>query len=415
MRFAGLVERLGIPQPAGGMASSSEEALVVAERGRLSGHRSPIVRDRRPGSRLRLRARGPGADHRPRRCRRRRAAGAHRRVPGGAGAGRRCDHGRSRRVDPGPAWSTSRRPGFTAVTPSAFTRRSASASADQQLVVDAITRVALAVGVRGLINGQFIIRDDGVYLLEVNPRASRTVPFLSKVTGVPMVELATRVALGETPGRPGLGERCRSAALPRRCQGAGLLDHEAARRRSDAGPGDAVDRRGDRLARRRAGGDGKGTRRRFVAAAGCARRRNCAGPALDRRSRQGPAGRAGVASRQRGLPVLRHVRHGDGTPRSGSRRGGGLRVGAGGTGRSVVDAIASGDVLLVVNTPSPESRPVRDAGAIRMAATAEGILCLTSIDTALAAAAALDPAAADHLGDVRPLDTWLEPRSSVTP
>ena len=70
-------------------------------------------------------------------------------------------------------------------------------AADQLLVVDAITRIALAVGVRGLINGQFIVRDDGVYLLEVNPRASRTVPFLSKVTGVPMIELATRVALGE--------------------------------------------------------------------------------------------------------------------------------------------------------------------------------------------------------------------------
>ena len=61
-----------------------------------------------------------------------------------------------------------------------------------------MTRFALAVGVKGLINAQFIVREDGVYLLEVNPRASRTVPFLSKVTGVPMVELATRVALGAT-------------------------------------------------------------------------------------------------------------------------------------------------------------------------------------------------------------------------
>ncbi len=57
-------------------------------------------------------------------------------------------------------------------------------------------RIALAMGVRGLINAQFIVRDDGVYLFEVNPRASRTVPFISKVTGVPMVALATRVALG---------------------------------------------------------------------------------------------------------------------------------------------------------------------------------------------------------------------------
>ena len=61
-----------------------------------------------------------------------------------------------------------------------------------------MTRIALALGVRGLINAQFIVRDDGVFLLEVNPRASRTVPFLSKVTGVPMVDLATRVALGAT-------------------------------------------------------------------------------------------------------------------------------------------------------------------------------------------------------------------------
>jgi hypothetical protein len=73
----------------------------------------------------------------------------------------------------------------------------------------------------------------------------------------------------------------------------------------------------------------------------------------------------------------------------------------------VIEAIASTDVLLVVNTPSPESRPVRDASAIRLAATAEGILCLTSIDTALAASAALDPAASAQLDDIRPLNSWL--------
>src|SRR5437762_13773527 len=58
-------------------------------------------------------------------------------------------------------------------------------------------RVLRALGAHGLVNAQFIGRQDGVYLIEVNPRASRTVPFLSKVTGVPMVELAVRVALGE--------------------------------------------------------------------------------------------------------------------------------------------------------------------------------------------------------------------------
>ena len=59
-------------------------------------------------------------------------------------------------------------------------------------------RICLALGARGLVNAQFIVREDGVYLIEVNPRASRTVPFVSKVTGVPMVELAVRISLGAT-------------------------------------------------------------------------------------------------------------------------------------------------------------------------------------------------------------------------
>ena len=66
----------------------------------------------------------------------------------------------------------------------------------QRLIVDAMRRICLEMGVRGLVNAQFIVRDDGVYVIEVNPRASRTVPFLSKVTGVPMVALATQVAQG---------------------------------------------------------------------------------------------------------------------------------------------------------------------------------------------------------------------------
>src|SRR5690348_9554808 len=69
---------------------------------------------------------------------------------------------------------------------------------DQALIVSTMERIVLALGARGLVNTQFIVRDDGVYLIEVNPRASRTIPFLSKVTGVPMVELAVRIALGAT-------------------------------------------------------------------------------------------------------------------------------------------------------------------------------------------------------------------------
>ena len=58
-------------------------------------------------------------------------------------------------------------------------------------------QLALGLGVRGLINVQFAYQNYQLYVLEVNPRGSRTVPFVSKATGVPMAELATRVILGE--------------------------------------------------------------------------------------------------------------------------------------------------------------------------------------------------------------------------
>jgi hypothetical protein len=73
----------------------------------------------------------------------------------------------------------------------------------------------------------------------------------------------------------------------------------------------------------------------------------------------------------------------------------------------ILDLIASGEVRLVVNTPTPRSGAVRDAAEIRLAATAEGILCLTAMETAVAAAEALAPDIADALSTVRSLDAWV--------
>ena len=64
-------------------------------------------------------------------------------------------------------------------------------------LVDYSTRLALSLNTKGLINIQYVICQDQVYVIEVNPRSSRTVPYLSKVTGIPMVDIATRVMLGE--------------------------------------------------------------------------------------------------------------------------------------------------------------------------------------------------------------------------
>jgi hypothetical protein len=73
----------------------------------------------------------------------------------------------------------------------------------------------------------------------------------------------------------------------------------------------------------------------------------------------------------------------------------------------ILDLVASGEVRLVVNTPTPRSGAVRDAAEIRHAATAEGILCLTAMETAVAAAEALDPSIAGRLAEVRSLGSWV--------
>jgi len=64
-------------------------------------------------------------------------------------------------------------------------------------LIDITKKLCEGLKVIGIVNIQFIVKDDDIYVIEVNPRASRTVPFLSKITGVPMVDLAMRVSLGE--------------------------------------------------------------------------------------------------------------------------------------------------------------------------------------------------------------------------
>ena len=206
-RFSALLDELDIPQPESGTATSLEEAKVVAERIGypvlvrpsyvLGGRAMAIVYDDGPPRGVRARgreglARAPDPDRPlPRgrlrggrgRARRRRARGdrrhpaAHRGGRASTAATRRwcCRPTRSRR-------STSRR--------SAATRGA----------------LGLALGVRGLMNVQYAIKDDVVYVLEVNPRASRTTPFVSKATGVPLAKVAARIMAGRSLAEQGLTE-----------------------------------------------------------------------------------------------------------------------------------------------------------------------------------------------------------------
>ena len=92
---------------------------------------------------------------------------------------------------------------------------------ERRVIVDYTTRIGLAIGVRGLMNIQYVIMNESkpygltvaadtglssVYVIEVNPRSSRTVPFISKVTGIPMVHMATNVMLGRSIAEQGYAD-----------------------------------------------------------------------------------------------------------------------------------------------------------------------------------------------------------------
>lgn len=64
-------------------------------------------------------------------------------------------------------------------------------------LVDYTTKIARALNIKGLMNIQFVLKDDVVYVIEVNPRASRTVPIMSKATSIPMVDIAIKAILGQ--------------------------------------------------------------------------------------------------------------------------------------------------------------------------------------------------------------------------
>lgn len=68
----------------------------------------------------------------------------------------------------------------------------------RETIIEYTKRLAFELKIKGLVNIQYVVYNNEVYVIEVNPRSSRTVPYISKVTGVPMVDIATKVAMGMT-------------------------------------------------------------------------------------------------------------------------------------------------------------------------------------------------------------------------
>jgi carbamoyl-phosphate synthase large subunit len=407
LRFANLVESVGIPQPEGGMARSIEEALALADQ---IGY-PVIVRPSfvigglaidfsySPSDLVDQLARATVVDpDRPVRI--------DRYLEGIEVDVDAIADGETVLI-PGLLEHVERAGVHSGDSVGMFPPQTVSV-ADQGLIVDAMDRIVRALDVHGLVNAQFIVRDDGVYLIEVNPRASRTVPFMSKVTGVPMVKLAVRIAMGETLRGMGWGN---GLLEPPPLVAVKAPAFSTAKLRGvdpSVGPGMqstgevigihtdprvalAKAMQGAALIPPRPGADGA------LALISVAERDHGELPRVAKalaRAGYRFAATSGTAAELRGLGYEAQVVAKVGEPPEPD-------------GAAILDLIASGKVRLVVNTPSPKSGPVRDAIEIRLAATAEGILCLTAIETAVAAAEALDPDLLERLAEVRSLGEWV--------
>jgi len=256
--------------------------------------------------------------------------------------------------------------------------------------IRAATReIALAVGVVGLLNVQYAVHAGELYVIEANPRASRTVPFVSKAIGVPLAKLACRIMLGE---------RIAEMGLPQGNEGMGFGDHVSVKEAvlpfdrfegSDAVLGPEM----------RSTGEVMGIARDFPTA--FAKAQAAAGVPLPS---QGTAFITVTDSDKTGAFSVAQILHDAGfrivatrgTAESISRMGVPVqrlnKIGEGSP--HVLDWIERGDVDLVVNTPTGVGART-DGWEIRRAAVAHGIPCLTTLAAGVSAARAISRAQRD--------------------
>lgn len=242
-------------------------------------------------------------------------------------------------------------------------------------IVDYTTRIALELQVKGSVNIQFVVAGNRLYIIEVNPRSSRTVPFLSKVTRIPMVEIATRIALGDTLKNLGYG----SGLLPAR-------DYVAAKAPvfsfskiglAEIALGPEMKSTGEVM------GIGKTYSEALYKAVSGAKMRIPAGGTIlltvaDRDKEEALILAEGF--RDLGYRVIATA----GTGRYFNERGMNVEIvrKIHETGQNIATLIRGGKIDLVVNTLTFGKRPERDGFTLRRMAVELAVPCLTSLDTA---------------------------------
>jgi carbamoyl-phosphate synthase large subunit len=245
-------------------------------------------------------------------------------------------------------------------------------------IVETVQALSASLGVKGLMNVQFVLNEGRLYVIEANPRASRTVPIASKLTGLPLVEMAVRLACGQSFSDLAITE--------------GLLDHQGPRGvkvpvfSTEKLPG--VDAQGG--VRMQSTGESLGLGDNFGVAlvealAGAGWTLPARGRVLfslaDKAKHQAPALAAAFSA------LGWEVEATKGTATLLERWG--LKVTVAAKGDDLVEAMADRRWDLVVNVPGDHPETISDGFRLRRAAVESSTLCLHTVETASALAVAL--------------------------
>lgn len=246
----------------------------------------------------------------------------------------------------------------------------------QRLVVDTV-KIARGLNVKGLVNIQFVVQDEQVYVLEVNPRSSRTVPFLSKVTGIPMVDLAMQAVLGHSLAGLGFDTGLVPEPQPKRVSVKVPVFSFAKLRRVDIDLGPEMKSTGEVM----------GSAETYAKAV----YKGLLAAGMDIPMHGSVLATVSDKDKEEALPILEGFANlgfrmfaTEGTAKFLKSRGLQATVVnklAQGT-PNLADDIREGRVQLVINTLTKGRKPERDGFRIRRTAVEHGVPCLTSLDTA---------------------------------
>jgi len=284
-------------------------------------------------------------------------------------------------------------------------------AAIQAELTEAARRIAIELDVRGLMNIQFVVQDGKIYVLEVNPRASRTVPYLSKITRVAMVDLATRcmmgaklAELGYTSGLWSSIER-RTLTPEEVAAGAPVSRFFAIKApvfsfqklgRVEPSLGPEMKSTGEIL-----GLDPTyaGALYKAMVASGIVFKGDGAVCLSVREADKEMALQIGRGLQAEGRAIIATPGTADFLRANGVECRSVNKIQAGSP--NLLDSIMQGEISLMINTPSLNETPQSEAARIRRACIETGVPCVTSIDTAVALVHALavfrDPSAATCL------------------